>query len=124
MSSAPIPEDLKQMYEQCKLQAFNITQYSGGTIAYVIERIAKVEADRDALQQLLNLNQQGVNAVMATIENTRKTQAELATARETIARLSAPVSDEEWDWNSLAHNADEWKGWFNTLIAARAKAKQ
>ena len=50
--------------------------------------------------------------------------AEMGRMADTIARLSAPVSDEEWDWNSLAHNADEWKGWFNTLIAARAKAKQ
>jgi hypothetical protein len=59
-------------------------------------------------------------------ERIRALEAELREAREKIARLSAPVSDAEWDLRStLLPGAEQhiWRKAFNFLIKTRAGGK-
>jgi hypothetical protein len=116
MSNA-IPEDLKGVYADALMDSSKPwfwSQILPSKIVSLIERIAAAEAERDALNK-------GYQEVMAERLSLRE---ELATARQTIERLSAPVSDAEC--NVVMFRVDSGHTFgviLDALIAARKDAK-
>jgi hypothetical protein len=105
MSNA-IPEDLKDLYEtmiasrelpfeECTGEQFMLRVHSR-TVCNLIERIAAAEAERDAAtnknSEIIKQWNRCLDDYNACINERNALQAELATARQTIEWLSAPVS--------------------------------
>jgi len=145
MSNA-IPEDLKMWYSV----ACDGIEFKPGhaAIKTLIERIAAAEAERDALRNQIPPQGDGscdrcgrvpsIAIPTSLCEECRdgvaraeKAEAELATARQTIERLSAPVSDAEnkylFDLHDVLSEQDrepapDIRKAVNALIAARKDA--
>jgi hypothetical protein len=49
-----IVERYREMHQQCKLQEFSLTQYSGASIAKLIEELSTAEQENAKLREALN----------------------------------------------------------------------
>jgi hypothetical protein len=128
--SAPIPEDLKILHALAVTGDVEIRHYEDGgwevaympdgnnewKLARLIERIAELEHD-------LAVEKDSLNKCIATLHTC---DADYKALKAKVARLVAPVSDEEKkshmhhdDWGVLCWYPSE----LNALIAARAQEK-
>jgi chromosome segregation ATPase len=135
MSNA-IPEDLKGMYADALMDSSKPwfwAQILPSRIVALIERIAAAEAERNRLRvDLYELRDVVTAENFAEMQQrAEKAEAELATARQTIQRLSAPVSDAEnkylFDLHDVLSEQDrepapDIRKAVNALIAARKDA--
>jgi hypothetical protein len=135
MSNA-IPEDLKGMYADALMDSSKPwfwAQILPSRIVALIERIAAAEAERNRLRvDLYELRDVVTAENFAEMQQrAEKAEAELVTARQTIQRLSAPVSDAEnkylFDLHDVLSEQDrepapDIRKAVNALIAARKDA--
>jgi hypothetical protein len=135
MSNA-IPEDLKGMYADALMDSSKPwfwAQILPSRIVALIERIAAAEAERNRLRvDLYELRDVVTAENFAEMQQrAEKAEAELVTARRTIQRLSAPVSDAEnkylFDLHDVLSEQDrepapDIRKAVNALIAARKDA--
>jgi len=92
MSQTPIPDDLKEMYhfaQEWRREFGGERRYGAGTVEVLIERIGKAEAQVEALQR----ENAGLRSEIKTLEFEKKRIIQIGEAQ--IAKLKAPVSDEE-----------------------------
>jgi hypothetical protein len=111
----PIPEDLKQRYENLasyKPMEVAVTNIYVRDWLVLIERIARLEAQLTAMTVDRNLWQDAHN-------DDCPNKAMLDTALAKYERMSAPVSDEEWGISYWASDGG-MRGFINTFVAARA----